>query len=257
MNKQKQKGSIEIISITVVVLLIIAGVGYVAWNAYAKRSDNQTPVQSHETNRDVAKREFKTVQIADTFPVKLTTRYPADWALTVEGSGPKESDDSAVQQKISLSSPSKKYTVSYMVISRGGLGGTCIPEMSGDIKSITRDPVAGFDDALFVEATTHGRSPDGRDSFGYTSGLYADSDEIKDVKEGDSLCKLGLINSIKLSDTLDTGIVNANITINNLNEGQSSVGMTTVSDISLITNSFETAEYKDAVQILKSMKLTK
>lgn len=257
MNNQKQKGSLEIIGVILVVLLLIGGVGFIAWNNFVKKDTADSVVKETEKEDVREARQYKTAEIAESFPVKLSTRYPANWTLKVEGEGPKAGNDDAVQQKISMTSPSKKYTVAYSVISRGGLGGTCIPEMSGVIKSISRDPVAGLSESLFVEVTTNAKGPDGRDSFGYVSGLYPDSDAVKDVKVGDSLCELGLINLVQLSDALDTSLVDANVTINNLNEGQPNEGFVTVTDASIISKNFVTAEYKDAVQILKSMKLSK
>ena len=257
MNKQKQKGSIEIVGVIVVVLLLVGGVGFIAWSNFVKKDATSSAVKEAEKTETKEVREYKTVEIAESFPVKLSTRYPADWTLNVEGGGPKPGSDDAVQEKISITSPSKKYTVAYSVISRGGLGGTCIPEMSGVIKSISHDPVAGLSDGQFVEVTTNAKGPDGRDSFGYISGLYPNSDAVNDVKVGDSLCKLGLINLVQLSDDLDTSLVDANVAINTLNEGQPNEGFVTVADASIISKNFETSEYKDAVQILKSMKLSK
>ncbi len=258
MNKQKQKGSLEIIGVIVVVLLLVGGIGFIAWNNFVKKDATESVVKETEKEEVKEAREYKTVEIADSFPVKLSTRYPADWTLIVVGEGPKAGSDDPVQQKISVTSPSKEYTVSYMVIARGGLGGTCDQDTSGAIQSISRDPVAGFGDALFVETTVDEiRTTDGRAAFGYVSGLYSNDDRVKDIKVTDSFCELGRINYIKLSDTLDTGLIDANIKINKLESLQSDGSLTSITDVSLIKSGFETAEYKDAVQILKSMKLTK
>lgn len=253
MSMQKQKGSIEIVLVTVAAIVMLGVVGFVWWNSTnAKESTAQPSSQNVKVEKKKNGNKYKTAQIDNTFPTKLSWKYPEDWTLTKYGRGPTEGETDPVSQTFVMTSPSKEYEVTYIIAVNGGFGGTCIPEYAGNVVSITREPIAGLSNMSFVELiSSSDNAPDGM-KYGYISGVYRDSDNLRNASQGSSMCKVGSGGFIQLTEQMDTNLIAANIRMNKVNPKQADGNEAPIKDMAAIKNAYESDEYKESVKILRS-----
>lgn len=245
MNKQKQKGSALVILTIILVIAIVAALGFVVWQNITKKDSTSFQEPSNNNTAEPVVKS-KTAQIDPTFPAKLSWTYPENWTIKSEGSGPKNPSDT-VTQKFTLTSPNNKYEVIYYVGINGGLGGTCEP--GGDaLKLVQRTAVPNFDKTVFMEIIAE--TPDG---FRYKSSLFQNNNDIQSIKEGDSYCKTYLGYIIPLTEDGNMVILAAEINIKQF-DSIDQYGPTEIypKEISTIENVFADTEYKEAVNILLS-----
>ena len=247
MNKQKQNGSALAIIVIILIVAVIVALGFAVWqNSTVKDTSPTQSTPSNQNSPVVPLRKFKTAQIDDTFPAKLSWIYPESWTIKSEGSGPKNPSDTTTQ-KFTITSPSSKYEVIYYVGINGGLGGACEPG-SDKLQLVESKPVTNFSKSIFLE-TISGSS----NGYAYKSALYQNDTNTQSISEGDSMCKIYLRNVIPLTEDGNMVILAAEINIKQF-DSTDRYGPTEIypKDISTIEKTFLDSEYKDAVRILLS-----
>lgn len=240
-----------------VVIVLFAAVGFAGWRVYQSQINDEPATQKtteENTERQSANNkpdaQMTTYSMDSSFPEKLSFTYPKAWVLsekTDEGELPLEPGET-VFQTVTITSPSKKYTVQYDVIANSGLGGSCTPDEASKIESIDGLSLGEFPDASFVETIYSKNS-----KYGYFSGIM-ETKSIADVKPEDSVCEIYLDQVIKLSGKENFTLTGAVIKIDGLGEPgvDSAYSSNDTPAKSVIEKAFNTKEYKQAVDTIKS-----
>lgn len=252
MNKQNQKGSIEIILVVIVVVAIMGGIGWLAWNAINKK-DAEAQQSSHSSSKSSevkpVEKDLEVGRAAASFPAQLTWEYPRGWSQKITGDGPKEGEADPTSQTVTITSPSKKYDVWFLVAVNGGFGGTCGKE-AGTLHSITKDSNAQLPDATFAETISFYKETG---EYNYRFGLYQNA-QLQQASLGTSMCNIGLMNSVQLSDRMGMELMTPMIRLKSI-DPESTEDRKPIKDVSLITSETKSDEYKEAVKILQSLKI--
>jgi len=254
-NPKKQSGSALAIISVIIIVIIIAGLGFALWKNATSKTVTQTSTKG-ETTSTTTDNTSKLIEahIASTFPSPLSWKYPASWTLTSTGNGPTNPSDT-VDQGFTMTSPSGDYSVVYRVGVNGGVGGTCDPTSSGTVQYIREEPINNFAKGQFVEYITDDytttESSNAFSGYYYMSAILSNEAAITQAKVGSSRCDFGL-SIVTLSKTQNFLLLSAAITLNKFEAKDGSV--MPIKDVSLIKEAYNTAEYKDAVNILLSTK---
>lgn len=238
--KTQSKSTSSFVAIAAILIIVILGaLGFLVW----KSLQTTPPTISQDTSNPSS----LTGRIDAKFPSKLSWSYPEAWTSTSEQSGKFDLSE-VTTQKVTLTSPNKKYEVVYSVAWNGGLGGVCLP--SADmIQSIRREPVPGLEKSVFAELI-HGSDAEG---YEYMSGLFMNDDAMSTAAQGDSICKISMGNVIQLNKDGTLDILDASIHIKQFEApGEYGPIKVTAKDSAAITQAFEDPEYKAAIKILLS-----
>ncbi|AHB42695.1 hypothetical protein RAAC3_TM7C00001G0857 [Candidatus Saccharibacteria bacterium RAAC3_TM7_1] len=192
-----QNGSAHVIIIAILVIVLVGALGWIFWQNLKR---DTTPSNTEQSSGQPKKTEKPAVKLLDgsidkDFGTTLTFKYPETWQYKSSVSGSKT--DGNWIEEISLTSPSKKYVVSYRVGKGGGVGGICIPEDTGTIAATSYQMLDGFPSVSYVEIGYKGTPTNSTPEGGYI-GLLS-TNIAKKLKPGDSICDIGL-NAISLSD---------------------------------------------------------
>jgi hypothetical protein len=188
--------------------VLLTALGWIFWQNFIYKesmpSSKEEQVISTVT-QDTAK-PFLDGRTNDVFGPFLTFKYPSDWKLTEKTTGeiPANPSRGHTSQVIEISSPTGKYSVVYSIGANGGLGGMCLPEENGVVKSlqygsITNFPQVGY--ATYITSNQQGT----HNGF---SGLV--NNTVAAVKEGDNACELAysnIINQLKKDTSTVTNLM--------------------------------------------------
>lgn len=235
--------------IVIVVVVLAALLGYTLWITRPNTDSTQNSESTVQTQEKMV--DSKKGTIDDSFPIKVSWTYPATWNVQSEELA---NSGGVTTQKITITSPSGKYSVVYSANMNGGIGGACIPNETTDtLQHIKRQPTDTFSNAVFAEFIygTYSISNSNKQFDGYTyiAGLFKNSAPVQTASVGDSYCKIYLQNALDLSDSDGTILLSADIKIN----ADKDMSITIPSDnVASIKAAFEQPEYHDAVKILLS-----
>lgn len=255
MKKLNQKGfSVVEVIMVIVIVGLIGAVGWLVYDRQQDKSETQEQKTSITTeSKSEPAEEMKIAYFEKSFPAQLSFSYPASWKLTEESGGPLTKPGQTVGHVFTVTSPSKKYSVVFHANTNGGLGGYCTPSEEGKLISLSASKLQNFTNASFVQAiypVSHGIS-----GYDFDTELM-ETDGIAGVEEGDSRCELYLDGVIDLTAKENFTLSQAYIDIKGLtNDGSEDFEFP--ASVEEIKQAFETAEYKQAVEILKSTTLEK
>lgn len=216
MSYRTQKGSMHAVVIICLVVALCCALGIAFYqNFIMKEKDRIGQSQSSRTElaspskKESPKKEVKLLDgsIDSNFNTKLTFKYPETWKITSE----RTSGESG--QKITVTSPSGKYTVMYEVFAGGGIGCACMPEETGTIVSSKYQVAPGFSNMSYIEVTYRGApSVDGKPG-AVGHAFLADSQSVAGVASGDSMCELYLRGVRELGGDKYTYLIDASMKI--------------------------------------------
>lgn len=216
-NKSIQRGSAHLVIVIVLVVALLGALGFIFYqNFVAKHSTDTTTSNSSSTSSKSSTDSTTTstaVPLVDgsidsSFGTTLTFKYPSTWKYSQTISG---TIDTALDQRITLTSPSGKYVVKYDVDARGGIGGTCVPDETGTIATAAYQVVPGFSGASYLEMTYQNMPTDATNQIGVVELI--DSTVASTLKAGDSVCKPYMHEIIKLADENSVYVYGATMTV--------------------------------------------
>lgn len=250
MSYKHQKGSIEILAVMGIILILLVLIGYAVWNRTQTAQTTTTPTTLTQPE------SLETASINDAFGVKLGFSYPKNWTIDRHIEGPVPLSDAALTiEVITITSPSKDYSVVYRIGANGGFGGACSPDDSGKIERINVQKLRDFKNVNFIEEVDEQVAvDDGVPRFvGYSNFAgIAEADKTSDAKKGDSICKTYLSQTILLNEVNSVYLMDAQINIQGFHEAEK---ILTASDIAALYEKEKTAEYRTAKEILLSTTL--
>lgn len=214
-QKRAQGSTIELVIIGV---LVVAVAGLLVWRFMGgavttpnPSSDNKN-TESPSTEGDGSASTVVLVDgsIDSSFGTTLSFKYPSTWKYAQTMSGTIETEGSWMQ-KITLTSPSGKYSVQYHVGAGGGLGGSCAPDEMGTIATAAYQVVAGFSGMSYTEMTYQNMPSDATNRIGAVELM--DTAAAASVKAGSSVCEVYLHNVVKLADEKYVQLIGASMVV--------------------------------------------
>ena len=215
MNRRLNQGSAHVIIIVIVIIAIVGALGYALYHTLsaaqpAATSGSQTQDSSHTV---ASTPTYVDGSIDKSFATNLTFKYPSSWTYKEVNNGT-PGQDSGWTQKITLTSPSGKYSVEYYVGANGGFGGTCLPQDAGLFAKTSYEVVSGFPAASYVELFYKNKPSDtsAPGSPGFV-GLM-DTDAAKTFAVDASVCDSAMHNIISLNTSpVRVSLINASLSI--------------------------------------------
>lgn len=260
MTKNSQRGSIELIAVTIITLLLISGVGYLAWNNHFEKPAESTRSNADERSVKQSQSDARLKYTASdaTFNTSATLKYPDGWSYKhlyishdqngnkIESTEPQSNTTNDISR---ITSPSGNVVIQMDIFINGGIGGTCRNDLS-KLAYITREPISSFPGANYLEYIER-RGDDTQGYYRYFLGVGRDDVEINNVTlTSNTSCNLvyaGLLNLSKQdADGKDLPIITANMTFKDIDDKSSS---------EQIKSKFSGDEYETAKDILKSLHL--
>lgn len=214
------KGDAHTVIIICLVVVLIDALGVVFYQNFIAKSPTKG-AKVDTTSKDTAKKTGDTVgvklvngSIDPSFGTKLTFTYPETWKYNqvMDGTvGP----ESTWTQRITITSPSGKYTVQYYMGAGGGIGGMCLPEDTGTIAGTAYENIAGFSGVSYTELI-YANMPASLAGTEAAAGVVElmDSATAAKLKAGDSVCDAYLHEVMKLSDTQFVQLLGATMKVN-------------------------------------------
>ncbi len=243
MKKFIQKiGATEVVIALMILLaiLILGLMSYIIIDQTSGKNDNPQNASQAQSN-------LKEDSIDPKFPIKVSFKYPNDWNLTRETIGilPIENDD-GVSEYITIASASGKTTVSLSAQNIDMRVG-CNPGDFGKVLSVQTAPLQNSKDVSFVESIESDK--DKSNVYYLYSGL-AETKTVANIKPSDSSCKAILARVLTRHHNPEI-YVSARITIKDINEEfmDKNPGLATIKNVTT------SPEYKQAVEIIKSIKI--
>lgn len=230
-------------------------------------SNTNATDSTDKANEETSAITLKDGGIDSRFPASITWQYPEDWTVSTtpwgtdaNGKDLTPAPGETAMQRITITSPSKKYSVSYEVMTNAARGWVCPPEdiIQRSYSNVTLRPVAGFTEANFASYISE--SKEGR----LYRGSLMNKETIKTsgLKEGlidssDAGCGLYTPSIFSITDTDNMYLWAADINLLSLEKtGESETTFfDTNTSVESIKAAMATDEYKQAVAILLSTKV--
>lgn len=240
------KGDAHTVIIVCLVVALIGALGVVFYRNFIAKPSAEG-VKADTNSKDTAKEAGNTTgvklvkgSIDSSFGTTLMFAYPETWKYGQVTDGTVGSE-STWTQRITITSPSGKYTVQYYVGAGGGIGGVCLPEDTGTIASTAYENIADFSGVSYTELT-YANMPAGLAGTEAAAGVVElmDSATATKLKAGDSVCDAYLHEVMKLSDAQFVQLLGATMKVN---------GATTAAQLK---EALSGAEYEQGKAILLS-----
>jgi len=253
-NIQSGFGIVEVL-VVIVVLAIGAGLGWVAYGKFVAKPAASTTTETKTTTVTTPTVKMLTGAFDTGFAVNVAWSYPEGWTPNKTGTAPASASDSA-SQKITLTSPSGAFQVTYDLNQNGGFGGTCDTQGPDKVRYVNRQSATNISTAAFIEAITDGinltTDPYTTSGYLHISSLMG-SDNANKVVVGDTACMVNsLERTLKIHTNPDVYLMQAQIAMKSIDTTNQDGMVQPVKDMATIKAQYDTAEYKDAVKILLS-----
>ncbi len=247
--KRLQNGSAHVIIIIVLVVALIGALGWIFWQNMSRNKDADLhKSDKHATSNKVEEREAKLVsghsELAQSLS-PLTFKYPETWKLNREIKGPNPPNGSDISSEaITITAPDDSMSVGFD-ISNGGIGGMCVPEEEGKIRSLSYEGLQNTKGVSFATYVTDDLDGTKHSYAGLIRTVVGGSNNVASLKAGDSSCSVYLRNALSVSgSSLSLNVMSPSIRIN---------GQDTSPDIS---SRYSGRMYEEAKAILLSTKMT-
>jgi len=203
---QKTRGSAHVIIIVCLVVALLVALGVVFYQNLIVKNNTSTTTSNSNTDTTASTASQTTTKLltgslSDGFGATLTFGYPADWSLARATTGPLPivSSGDTTDEKLTVTSPSGKFSVTYWVVSTGGFGGACIPEETGTFVSTSYQQLSKFSNVSYLEYTTTSMpiADDGTHSIGKMRLVMTDA--AKKSISGASVCEVSFAGIIPLN----------------------------------------------------------
>jgi len=202
----KTRGSAHIITIIVLVVALISVLGVVFYQNFivkskdsARDASKTTSTAANVVQQPAAK--LLNASLSDGFGVKLSFDYPSDWSFSRTTTGPLPIIErgEVTDEKMTVASPSGKFSVHYRVVSTDGYGGVCVPDETGAYVTASYQELTKFSGISYFEATTTAMpiTDDGTHSVGEMSLIKTDAAKLSVA--GASVCVTGYAGMIALN----------------------------------------------------------
>jgi len=234
---KNQSGSMHLIIIIAVVVIVIGGLGFVVWNNFIKPKIAAEQVEKLiEENKVVALTEIA-YNIKDNSNISL--KYPETWSASRSTLG----DGSILTD---ISSADGNMTVNFDILSGTATDSYVCDTNGSSSLSLTKldtDLIPGLNGYRFVSFVgQQSKAGTNELTYKYYVGLQSDSDVVKAIKVGDSLC--GFSNSATYN--LGSSKLQVYLRFNNVAIDKSDT-------LSNFNNQIESPDYVIAKRIIQSL----
>jgi len=253
-RSSRQQGSAHTVIIVVLVIALLAALGFVFWQNVIKKDSSE---QTSQTGQSVAKPDSQPVptlldaSFNSAFGVATSFQYPSDWKLTRTLTGPipiDENGSTPTREELTVTSPSGEYVVTYRMDSIGGVGGTCdledTPYVIGQLDYVQLDQFKGVSlNELIIKNNT---------SKTYTYDVSLKRSSFSDgLSAGDRTCMttVGLAGVLGLDKRRMFGVTAHIVSLDDDKGVSKNFG-----SLEAVTKSFSGIEYEQTKAILLSTK---
>lgn len=205
-SSQKTRGSAHVIVIICLVVAFIGSLGVVFYQNFVQKDSNATDDVA-KTDSSAAKNapapatKLISESLSDGFGVKLSFDYPSNWSFSRTTTGPLPIIDrgNPTDQKMTITSPSGKFVVTYRVVSIDGFGGVCVPDETGIYATASYEELSKFEGLSYFEFTTSSM-PVADDGTHTTGGMVLiKTANAKLAVSGASVCETSFAEMIALN----------------------------------------------------------
>ncbi len=244
--KWMQRGfATELVIVGIITVIVAGALGYALWT----KSTDSTKSQERAEGKTALAQPKKNLSTIETsmYDAKLRLSYPSGWTANDH----KQTDaEAGVYEKIVISKPGSEVSVELSQTSDGQYGGACDPSDGPVVSSLECKPVDGLPGAIFTQVITQ---YDG--VYALQASVMNDSTQLRELKVDQTACYLLLENLLKTDFTDERNMATIEIYVASLNGLNQKVDQ--ITDRSVIDKVLASHDYKEAVEIARSLTLVK